>query len=164
MKFLKFLKNNNKGGDVGLTGMIFIMCALTVSTLALDAFANMISKQYVIEKMQAAQSYTLTKFYDTTNSTVDEVKISNIGGRAQMAYLNFLDEYLYIGNTVFNTIDFGWPRIDNASPNTAFIQGSVTYTPHQFIRNPSEALQPGVNVTNYKVTTMVRTILTSFKT
>lgn len=159
---LRKLAKNNRGGDVGMVGMLLVLVVVTVMTIAIDMFANMLSKEYVIEKMQAAQSYSLVKNYDTTNSTQNKVKFL---GEAQIRsdYLQYLDKYLNKNQTVFSTISFGTPRVIERETSYS-IEGTVTYTPHQFIRNPSEALFPGVEVENPKVTTLVRTILTAYAT
>lgn len=159
---LSKISKNNKGGDVGMVGMILILVVVTVMTIAIDMFANMISKEYVIEKMQAAQSYSLVKNYDTTNSTQNKVKFM---GEAQIRsdYLSYLGKYLNASQTVFSSISFSDPRIIEKETSYS-IEGKVTYTPHQFIRNPSQALFPGAEVSNPKVTTLVRTILTAYTT
>lgn len=159
---LRKLAKNNSGGDVGMVGMLLVLAVLTVMTIGIDLFANMISKEYVIEKMQAAESYALVKNYDTTNSTISKVKFL---GEAQIKadYLQFLDKYLNKSQTVFSTISFGSPRVIERERSYS-IEGTVTYTPHQFIRNPGQALIPGAEISSPKVTTLVRTILTAYTT
>lgn len=163
MSFLRFLKADNKGGDVGMTGMIFILVILTVMTVALDLFANMISKEYVIEKMQAAQTYALVSNYDSENSTLRQVLFRD-DNKIRRDYKNYLDQYLNIDQTVFNSIivSGGIPKnVDNVAET---IEGTVTYEPHQFIRNPIDALFGGVEVKNPRVTTKVKTMFTVYQT
>lgn len=166
MSFFKFLRTNNKGGDVGMTGMLFVLVILTVMTMALDLFANMISKEYVIEKMQAAQSYTLISNYDDsdTESSSKGIMIFRDTFKMQNDYKNYLANYLDIGNTVFNDIKISTPNISQPHQGVGVIEGNVTYEPHQFIRNPSDALFKGVTVKNPSVTTKVRTMMTFYRT
>lgn len=163
MGFLKFIKKDNKGGDVGMTGMLFILVTLTVMTIALDLFANMISKEYVIEKMQAAQTYTLVSNYDSEKSTFKEIVFRDVL-KMKQDYNTYLSDYLDIGNTVFNDIKIGDPTFMCYNKVAEVVKGNVTYEPHQFIRNPSDALFGGIDVRNPVITTTVQTMLTVYRT
>lgn len=163
MGFLKFIKRDNRGGDVGMTGMLFILVTLTVMTIALDLFANMISKEYVIEKMQAAQTYTLVSNYDSEKSTFKEIVFRDVL-KMRTDYKNYLSNYLDIGNTVFNDIKIGEPVFMCQNKVAEVVEGNVTYEPHQFIRNPTDALFRGIDVKNPVITTKVRTMLTVYRT
>lgn len=163
--FLKHVRHNNKGADVGIMGIMLIFVSATILAMGLDLFTTMLGKEYTINAMQSAEIYALVQNVDNSHSITENLSIDVT--KVVDTYYSEIRRKLMPGpSTPFRSIKYMKESVtantvkdDPTSSETtsAGISAYILFEPKRYIRNPMDFLSPsdGINVDKVYVKTRV---------
>ena len=142
VNFLKFAKNlNNKAIDVSILGTILILMFTSLIAMEIDFFMNTIAKEHMINAISSSQLYALMDA--VSDDSVHYNQLILVPGRAESTFRNEIRSKVKTGsNSFYKTIDFAnmYVYVNDLDKTRATISTSLTYTPVQFIKSPSDTL------------------------